>query len=430
MANIIVVWGLWGPYHCCRLEAFRQLGREQGHEVTGISLFSGSSVNQWRVENLPEGVVHINLGGDETRLPIRYLHKLASIPRTFRADVALLPSYGHWSLVLNAAARLSGGRVVMMNETHGGTARARGWKGALKQRVVAGFDAALVGGAPHSRYFASLGLAEDRIFTGYDAIDNDYFAQAADGATRREPEIRAQLELPKQYFLSLGRFVAKKNLPTLIRGYHQFLRANPLVKTHLVMVGSGDEELNLRSLCEQLRLPVYEKKSAGKGDQKSENNNLPPGIHFYGFRQIEENPLFYALADAFILPSLWEEWGLVVNEAMASGLPVVVSETAGCAEDLLESPASMHLSAAELDRVGQLNLQDRLRQNGLVFNPESSDELARALSLLEACPQLRQSMGQSARKVVEKFSCRNFAENALRAVQSARTERQPGVGDR
>lgn len=58
-------------------------------------------------------------------------------------------------------------------------------------------------------------------------------------------------------------------------------------------------------------------------------------VFFYGFRQIEENPVFYALAEAFILPSLKEEWGLVVNEAMACSLPVIVSRTAGCAEDLL-----------------------------------------------------------------------------------------------
>lgn len=430
MANIIVVWGLWGPYHCRRLEAFRQLGKELGHEVTGISLFSGSSVNQWRVENLPEGVVHIDLGNDETRLPLRHLHKLASIPRTFQADAALLPSYGHWSLALNAAARWTGGRVVMMNETHAGTARARGWKAALKQRVVAGFDAALVGGAPHARYFASLGLPEDRIFTGYDAIDNDHFARGANDTTSRASEVRAQLELPERYFLSLGRFVAKKNLATLVRGYRQFLISNPSTAVHLVMVGSGEEEFNLRSLCEKLLLPVYDKTSAGRSHRKSENGTQSPGVHFYGFRQIEENPLFYALADAFILPSLWEEWGLVVNEAMASGLPVVVSETAGCAEDLLEEPAPAQMSPDELQRVSQLNLKDRLRQNGLLFNPESSEELARALWLLESCPELRRHMGQMSRKIVEKFSCDNFAENALRAVQMALNGRLAGVNAR
>ena len=137
--------------------------------------------------------------------------------------------------------------------------------------------------------------------------------------------------------MSLGRFVAKKNLATLIQAFRKFLDSNPDCQTHLVMVGSGEEESKLRSLCQELRLPIYEKTSATIGNRQSAIGNELPGVHFYGFRQIDENPVFYALADAFILPSLYEEWGLVVNEAMASGLPVVVSETAGCVEDLLET---------------------------------------------------------------------------------------------
>lgn len=427
MAKIILVWGLWGPYHCHRLQAFRKRGRELGHDITGISLFSGSRVNQWRVENLPEGVVHINLGSDETCFPLRQLHKLALIPRTFQADVALLPSYDHWSLVINTAARFSGGKVVMMNETHGGTARARGWKAALKRRVVSRFDAALVGGAPQTRYFASLGLPEEKIFTGYDAIDNDYFASQSDEIKTRAATTRARYDLPEHYFLSLGRFVAKKNLSTLIQAYHRFLEVDPQTKTHLVMVGSGEEESKLHSLCRDLRLPMYDKTAAGIESQKLESGDSSPGVHFYGFRRIEENPAFYALADAFILPSLWEEWGLVVNEAMACGLPVIVSETAGCAEDLLEGGSGAGLTQAGLEHVNRLKLARRVRENGLIFDPRSSDELAGTMSLLDSCPDLRRRMGQTSQRVVEKFSCRNFAENALRAVNAALGVHRPGL---
>src|SRR5262249_55512462 len=149
---------------------------------------------------------------------------------------------------------------------------------------------------------------------------------------KREREFRTQYGLPKQYVLSLGRFVPKKNLALLIRAYHRFLLLNPLTNTHLVLVGSGPDGPDLMALSKELRLPVFDHSSQARVNPPSGT----PGVHFYGFRQIEENPVFYALADAFILPSLWEEWGLVVNEAMACGLPVVVSEKAGCVEDLLE----------------------------------------------------------------------------------------------
>ncbi len=427
MAKMIIVWGLWGPYHCYRLQSLRQLGRELGHEITGVSLFSGSSVNQWRMENLPEGVAHIDLGSDEARLPLRQLHRLLLVPKQFRPDVALLPSYGHWSLLLNAAVRLVGGRVVMMNETHGGTVCACGWKAALKQRIVSAFDAALVGGAPHQRYFASLGLPTDRIFTGYDAIDNEYFAGRAQECRHQGSWLRRRYDLPERYFLSLGRFVAKKNLATLIRAYQQFLCVNPTLATHLVMVGSGEEEPKLRALCQELRLALYDKTSLVARDHSPVSTPPSPGVHFYGFRQIDENPSFYALADAFFMPSLWEEWGLVVNEAMACSLPVVVSETAGCAEDLLEPAELASFSEVEIELINRFKLRDRIRRNGLVFDPGSPDELAGVMSLLASCPLLLQRMGLAGRAVVEKFSGRNFAENALRAAVTALNRPQPGI---
>ena len=414
---------MWGPYHCRRLEVFRHHARARGHEVVGISLFSGSAAYQWSPPDLPDGVLQVDLGCDETRLPVRHLGTLLSLPGRLCADVALLPSYGHWSLVLNLGVRIAGGRVVMMNDTHAGTARARGLKAALKRRVVASFHSAFVAGEPQRRYFASLGLPNERIFTGYDVVDNDYFGRQAASARSQRDEVRKRYNLPERYFLSLGRFVAKKNLTTLIRAYRKFLDANSAAEMHLVMVGAGEEDVSLRALCSELGLPVYEK-SNFKGPTNgtvNDTNHLKrskPGVHFYGFMQINENPNFYALADTFILPSLYEEWGLVVNEAMACGLPVVVSRTAGCAEDLLELPASTSTFFPLIDSLAGVT-QENLRSNGFVFDPESSDQLAAALALLNAKQDLRSAMGEASKRVVDKFSCESFAKNALLAVQAA-----------
>ena len=130
--------------------------------------------------------------------------------------------------------------------------------------------------------------------------------------------------------------------------------------------------------------------------------------------------MFYALADAFILPSLWEEWGLVVNEAMACGLPVVVSETAGCAEDLLEPgrlTVPIPLSAAVNQRLTRL--AGRIRQNGFRSSTPRPSVPADVLLALETAPALREIMGQASRRIVEKFSCANFARNALLAAHAA-----------
>jgi glycosyltransferase involved in cell wall biosynthesis len=228
-----------------------------------------------------------------------------------------------------------------------------------------------------------------------------------------------QYGLPGHYFLSLGRFVPKKNLATLIRAYRLFLDASQVKQTHLVLVGSGEEGANLRALCLGLHLPIYEK--AGLGRDGSARDHLSPGVHFYGFRQIDEIPVFYGLADAFVLPSLIEEWGLVVNEAMASSIPVVVSETAGCAEDLLEPgwpPAPNSLLGVGIhERLGRGRC--RLRRNGFLFHPRSPEALANALLFLESIPGLRSAMGTAGRSIVEKFSCAKFATNALLAAETA-----------
>jgi glycosyltransferase involved in cell wall biosynthesis len=287
------------------------------------------------------------------------------------------------------------------------------------------FDAALVGGVPQKRYFASLGLPRERIFIGYDAVDNDYFARRAIEIRSRKAEIRSQYGLPEHYFLSLGRFVFKKNLATLVRAFRGLLIPGQKRNVHLVMVGSGEEEASLRTLCHELSLPVYD--HVRPAVPHSLTGRDPPGVHFYGFRQIDENPVFYALADAFVLPSQREEWGLVVNEAMASGLPVIVSETAGCAEDLLETgwPPDCW-QRHRTPSVVKAGLHHRIRQNGCVFDPNSSGELSRVMRLLDARPELRAAMGRASRQIIEKFSCRNFAQNALLAAQAALDKLPPG----
>jgi glycosyltransferase involved in cell wall biosynthesis len=162
---------------------------------------------------------------------------------------------------------------------------------------------------------------------------------------------------------------------------------------------------------------VYDKSGAGGENKNSRASAEVPGVHFYGFRQIEENPVFYALADAFILPSSWEEWGLVVNEAMACSLPVIVSQTVGCAEDLLAAGLPPGLADLRLDP--PVKLVPGLRQNGFVFDPGSPESLAAALADLTTHPQLGSTMGQASRQIVQTVSCDVFAENALRAAQVA-----------
>ncbi|HEY1489779.1 MAG TPA: glycosyltransferase family 4 protein, partial [Verrucomicrobiae bacterium] len=420
--NVAIVWAQYGPYHFARMSALRKMAGSA--RVHAVEVANQTSVYEWT--RSPDTAELITLCPGTVFETLSFWKVFARTRRVFKKlnlDVCILPGYAPKQVlgVLLAAKSLRM-RTVMMNESHAGTARAGGLRKIAKRQLMGMFNSALVGGQPQKRYAASFGVPREKIFIGYDAVDNDYFSTRAAAARSRASEWRAKFELPEHYFLSLGRFVGKKNLATVIRAYRIFLNANPATRTHLVMVGSGEEDAALRNLCRELHLPVYEKAKSGTS---SETGGQPrkedaPGVHFYGFRQISDNPIFYALASAFVLPSLWEEWGLVVNEAMASGLPVIVSETAGCAEDLLPpGKPAVPLRLSESLHACWAQLAGRIRQNGFVFNPHSAQSLANALTLFESVPGLRQQMGEASRAIIEKYSCGNFARNALAAVGAA-----------
>lgn len=421
MNSLAILWAQYGPYHFARVRALKELARPA--VVHALEFANQTRDYAWSRSADSAELITLCPGVATEQLPFQTVFQNTRRRlKELRVDVCFLPSYSpQQPLAALLAAKSLGIKTVMMNESHAGTARAGRAGTWVKRRLVRMFDAALVGGAPQKRYFQSLGLPEERIFIGYDAVDNDYFFKRAEEIRSRPEEARLRFELPEHYFLSLGRFVAKKNLGTLLRAYRKFLDSTPNSKTHLVMVGAGEEEATLQALCDELRLPICRLSETGRPENRG-TAPVPrekPGVHFFGFRQIEENPCFYSLADAFVLPSLYEEWGLVVNEAMASGLPVVVSETAGCAEDLLETGRPRNGSNEVLEAGLQNGLRSRLRRNGFVFDPGSSDECAAIFRVLESRRELRQAMGVASRQIVEKFSCRNFALNALWAADAA-----------
>lgn len=115
-----------------------------------------------------------------------------------------------------------------------------------------------------------------------------------------------------------------------------------------------------------------------------------------GFKQYGELPVYYGLASCLILASTSETWGLVVNEAMASGLPVLVSKACGCCEDLV-----------------------REGENGFSFDPLSVDEMAEKMRMISHGEYDLAKMGQASQEIIANWGCDNFARNLWRAAQCA-----------
>jgi glycosyltransferase involved in cell wall biosynthesis len=276
--------------------------------------------------------------------------------------------------------------VVVMSESTAWDEPRIFWKEWIKSRLVKMCAAGLSGGTPHADYLAQLGLPRDRIFKGYDIVDNDYFAAGAARAKSREQETRRQLGLPEKYFLASARFVGKKNLPRLIRAYARYraLAEKPEI-WKLVLLGDGplretlNSQLSTLNLCDHVLLP--------------------------GFKQYDELPAYFGLAGAFVHASMTEQWGLVVNEAMASGLPVLVSNRCGCAADLVQEGV-----------------------NGFTFDPCDSEQLANLMLKISAFNFPLSDFGSESRRIISAWAPEQFANGLRDAVAVALKNPRPRAG--
>ena len=391
----IIVWGNWGPYHYARFKWFKKALAKIEVDAYGLELFEKSNVYDWETDLDDPSIVHFLFGDKETEFPlVKCITQLLPFLWKFRADVAFVPSYWHWSLFIRFVCKIRGAKIVMMNDSHAGTQKAKGFKRWIKRKIVESFDAALVAGKPHKRHFSNLGLKEESIFTGYDAIDVDFFSERANAARDNEETHRLQLKLPDRYFLSLSRMVEKKNLPRLIEAYQKLKYSSPDETIHLVFVGTGPLEKDLRRKATDLNIVLYDHTTQ---PIQTINENIP-GIHFYGFRQIEENPIFYALAKAFVMPSTEEEWGLVVNEAMACSIPVIVSSTAGSAEDLVVNS-----------------------ETGFQVDPMDTESITSAMQSIIDESESSERMGIRARTLIQNYNCEAFGNQSAQVIEYLNT---------
>lgn len=388
--QVAILFTQFGPYHHARVRA---LQAELPGRVVPAQIAAATRTYAWKVNSRAcEGVTTLCEGVVEDVSAWRVFRSAVRFFRKEQIRTVFLPSYAPKPVfALYAAAVWCRCRRIMMNESHALTERATGWKRGLKRLIVGGFHSAIVGGAAQKRHFESLGLAGRKIFTGYDAIDNAYFAAEAESARSNAEKVRATLGLPERYFLNLGRFVSKKDLPTLLHAFASF-RSRSQEPVDLVLVGSGELEETLKQLAKSLGLAVRGPSLTGDAAYPETH----PAVHFMGFRQVTENPSFYALAEGFVLPSVEEEWGLVVNEAMACGLPLVVSRVVGCAEDLVDHEG-----------------------NGFLFDPGDVDALTDCLVRLAEDENGRQAMGKASGERIAQWDCSNFARNAVLAMEAA-----------
>lgn len=381
--RIAVLFDNFGPYHIARLTRLSGCC-----DVLGLEVAEHSFEYAW----MPTGGMHgfrrevLLKGSTSAKADLHTVSEaLDKVLSDFSPDVVAVPG---WSTDVACEARRWCGRrrvpVVLMSESQAADHRRYLLKEWVKRWYVSTCQAALAGGRRHKEYLVALGMDEDRVFLGYDAVDNDYFESQTQGVRERAQETLASLGLPERFFLASSRFIPKKNLLVLIRAFERY-----------------------RTLCESESEQIRTEKpwtlvllgdGALRGEIEAEVNRYGLGDHVQlpGFTQYEDLPAYYALASAFVHASTTEQWGLVINEAMASSLAVLVSNRCGCTADLVEEG-----------------------RNGYTFDPCDVEALAQYMLRLWRDPEQTRQMGLEGKRIIANWGTDAFARGMMAAAKRA-----------
>jgi len=200
-------------------------------------------------------------------------------------------------------------------------------------------------------------------------VDVEAFSRSAERASR-DPEMPEwRKRFPERNVLFVGQMIPRKGVPELIEAF----RAVSNEGFGLILVGDG---------------PMWEK-------YKAEYAKVP-GLFWEGYRQPLELSRYYAVADALVMPSKLEVWGLVVNEAMASGLPVIATTCSGATEDLILEG-----------------------ETGAAYESGDTAALTRLLTSVVEDPKRWKTMGSNAAERIRRFGPECYAESFCRAVRTA-----------
>jgi len=381
--RIAILFDNFGPYHLARLKAAAEV-----FDLLAVEFGVSSSEYAWDQQN-SEGFqrVAINESGSsgEMRAAV-FAKRLDSLLSDFKPEVVFIPGWGSREalLVLQWCRKKQVPSVVMSDSTAWDEKRIplKEW---IKKQILKSYSSALVAGSPHCDYLVQLGFQRDRISLGYDVVDNDFFAKRVKEIKKSEVMFQGGAEKP--YFLASARFIEKKNLSFLLRAYAIYRESSKTsteesrlsaahVPWDLVLIGDGPLRPDLSSVISEFQFEGC--------------------VQMPGFKQYAELPAYYASAGAFIHPSTTEQWGLVVNEAMAAGLPVLVSNRCGCASDLVKEGG-----------------------NGWTFDPTDLAQLALLMGKMATDSSSRIMMGHRSREIIAEWSLSRFANGASEATEIA-----------
>jgi len=388
--RVLILSEIISPY---RIPVFNALARHKRVDLHVVFLSeTDAGLRQWRVykdeihfsfEVLPSARFRAGRGS----LLLNW--KLRSCLKKFAPDTIICGGYNYvasWEALW--WARNHGAELILWSESNRHDARAGlEWVESLKAYFLSRCDRFVVPGKASFEYLQSLGSADDNISLAPNAVDNDWFRLQAENVRQLSFEFRERLTLPARFLLYVGRLVPEKGVFDLLEAYAG-LDSGVRSNVGLVFAGDGPSKVELEWQAQRIS---------------------PGTICFPGFLHREDLAGLYALAETLILPTHSDTWGLVVNEAMACGLPIIVTSVAGCSNDLVENG-----------------------WNGFVVPPRDPASLGSAVDFLlrssekssERSVEIRETMGVHSRQRIQNYSPEACAEGLAAAALASSSEVQ------
>ncbi len=294
----------------------------------------------------------------------------------FSPNIIVIYGYNDVSLiVLMLLSKLLGVKVIVGIDSTEYDKRRVWFKELLKKMLISFCDAAYTYGTLSANYAMKLGMKKEKVYLMCQATDVNKIVELHRKTENSRAILKNQLQFKAYNFVYVGRLSSEKNLLSLLKAFSHLKCENRNAQDWgLIIVGDGDQKTIIKDFI---------------------LNNRIPDVFLVGGKSWDEVPTYYALADVFVLPSISEPWGLVVNEAMICGLPVLVSEKCGAAHDLV-----VH------------------GKNGFVFNPYNTDELIKYMEKFINSEIDIEGMKKCSKEIISEYSPENAAGQMMKGIKS------------
>ncbi len=295
--------------------------------------------------------------------------------RKGRFDAVILHGYTHVTTMLAYLAAWSSGTAILFRgETvlrAGQSIYQRLLKRSLLTHLFKRTQAFLAIGSRSREFYECYGVPRERIFLSPYAVDNEFFLAKHSELNRARNDLRTKLGVNSQtpIILFVGKLSKRKRPLDLLRAFQIVRRSNDAA---LIFVGEGDERSYLERYVSENRIS---------------------NVLFVGFKNQTQLPPFYEIADIFVLPSEYEPWGLVINEAMCFGLPIIATDDVAAVSDLV-----------------------RDGENGYVYHSGDVDTLARLLQHLLLDSASREEMGEKSKQIVSVWNLDGAVNGILESL--------------